>query len=509
MFGVVLKLYQILCPFVIRTVMIYVLGMEYVGLNTLFNSILQVLNMTELGVGTAMVFSMYKPIADDDTETIQKLMNLYRTYYRIIGLLIAIIGVAITPLVPRLIADTSAIGLNLYYLYWLNLFYTVLSYWFFAYKGSILQAHQRTDIASKIMLVSNTCMYVAQISLLLLFKNYYYYLLGLLLGQALTSSITAIVVDKYYPQYKPKGKFQKHEIASINQRVKDLFTAKVGGVVQSSADSIVISTFLGLTALAQYNNYYYIMNSVFGFILLLFNSCLAGIGNSMVLDSKEKNYNDFLKITFLTEWIIIFCSSCFLCIYQPFIKLWVGDDNVLPFGIVVCLVLYFYFITTNQMLCLYKDAAGIWHKDRYRPLVTALVNLFLNLALVKYLGLYGIVMSTVISLAVVGMPWLIRNLFQDVFERKSTEFIKYLVNYFIILVCSCVITFMLCSKLPGEGLINIVYRLIVCLLIPNLLLLVITSKTKLFAEALALVDQLFGKKLSRITVLNKLLHGGK
>lgn len=245
MFGVLLKLYQVICPFIIRTAMIYLLGMEYVGLNSLFNSILQVLNLTELGVGTAMVFSMYKPIADEDHDKISKLMELYKVYYRIIGFIIAVIGLAITPIIPKLISGDSQIPLNIYYLYWINLGYTVLSYWLFAYKNSILQAHQRNDIISKITLVANTATYLIQFSLLILFKNYYLYLLGMLFGQALNNIITSIIADRMYPQYKAKGKLSIKEIKEINQRVKDLFTSKIGGVIQNSVDTIVISAFLG------------------------------------------------------------------------------------------------------------------------------------------------------------------------------------------------------------------------------------------------------------------------
>lgn len=505
MFGVLLKLYQVICPFIIRTAMIYLLGMEYVGLNSLFNSILQVLNLTELGVGTAMVFSMYKPIADEDHDKISKLMELYKVYYRIIGFIIAVIGLAITPIIPKLISGDSQIPLNIYYLYWINLGYTVLSYWLFAYKNSILQAHQRNDIISKITLVANTATYLIQFSLLILFKNYYLYLLGMLFGQALNNIITSIIADRMYPQYKAKGKLSIKEIKEINQRVKDLFTSKIGGVIQNSVDTIVISAFLGLTLLAKYNNYYYIMNSLFGFIIILFNSCLAGIGNSLVVESKDKNYQDFKKISLLTEWLAGFCSCCLLCLYQPFMKLWVGEKNTLEIGVVICIAVYFYIIVTNQMLCLYKDAAGIWHKDRYRPLVTALVNLSLNLASVKLLGLYGVVLSTVISMLFVGMPWLIHNLFSEVFNRSSVEFVKSFVYYALTTVVACTVTFYINTNINDSGLITLVIKILICLIVPNTIILCIFCRNKDFSAALQLVNKTFGNIIQKIPMLKKYL----
>lgn len=149
-FGVILKVYQILVPFLMRTAMIYLMGVQYLGLNSLFASVLQVLNLAELGVGSAMIYSMYKPIAEDNNTAICALMKLYRTYYRIIGFIIAAVGLALTPFIPKLISGDVPQGINIYVLYLLNLGATVLSYWLFAYKNSILQAHQRVDVVSKV-----------------------------------------------------------------------------------------------------------------------------------------------------------------------------------------------------------------------------------------------------------------------------------------------------------------------------------------------------------------------
>ena len=203
-FGVILKAYQILVPFLMRTAMIYLMGVQYLGLNSLFTSVLQVLNLAELGVGSAMIYSMYRPIAEDDDEKICALMKLYRTYYRAIGLVIAIVGCILTPFVPELISGEIPKGLNIYILYLLNLGATVLSYWLFAYKNSILQAHQRTDIVSKATLITSTIQYILQILVLWFFRNYYLYVIVMLITQAVTNIVTAVVADKLYPQFKPK-----------------------------------------------------------------------------------------------------------------------------------------------------------------------------------------------------------------------------------------------------------------------------------------------------------------
>lgn len=508
-FGLILKVYQMLCPFILRTAMIYTMGLEYVGLNSLFSSILQVLNLTELGVGSAMVYSMYKPLAEGDDETICCLMNLYKKYYRVIGIIIAFIGVLLTPLIPKLVSQGLPEGLNLLYLYWLNLGYTAVSYWLFAYKQSILIASQRTDVYHKVTLVVNTVTYVIQFALLLVFKNYYLYLIAMLLGQILNNVTTAVVSTRMYPNYKAKGTLANEKVKEINAKIRDLFTSKVGAVIQNSADSIVISAFLGLTILAKYNNYYYIMNSIFGIIAMLLQSCLAGIGNSIVTESSEKNYNDMKRMTFIAEWLIGFCCCCLLCLYQPFMSIWVGKENTLSIGVVVCICIYFFTIATNQMLCIYKDGSGMWHEDRFRPILTALLNLVLNISTVKFLGLFGVILSTVVSMVFFGTPWLLRNLFSVVFKRDVKEYLGRLVLYVCVTCAGCFICFNICKLVVAAGIIGLFLRLLICIVCMNFFMIVSYCKLTEFSEAISLADRITKGRLLKNRVIKRILNVNK
>lgn len=495
-FGVILRIYQILVPFLMRTAMIYLMGVQYLGLNSLFSTILQVLNLAELGVGSAMVYSMYKPIAEDDETTICALMKLYRTYYRVIGLVIAVVGCALTPFIPHLIKSDVPAGLNIYVLYILNLGATVLSYWLFAYKNSILQAHQRTDVVSKVTLVTNTVQYGLQFTVLWFFHNYYLYVIIVLATQALTNIVTAIYANKLYPQFKPRGDMPKTEVDAINKRVRDLFTAKMGGVVVDSADTIVVSAFLGLTVLAVYQNYYFILTSIIGFIAVVFSACTAGIGNSLIVETKEKNFDDLKKFTFIISWIAGICSCCFLGIYQPFMKLWVGDNLLLPFSAVICLVVYYYIYEINQLLNLYKDAGGIWHEDRFRPLVTAIANVSMNLIMVQFWGIYGVLLSTVLSMMFVGMPWLFHNLFTTLFDRSQMRpYLSKLFNYTITAVVSCVIVLLICNFINFGLIATIVLRLVVCVTVPFVMYILIFGRSVEFKQSISLLDNMTKGKL--------------
>ena len=502
-FGTILKVYQIIVPFLMRTAMIYLMGVQYLGLNSLFTSILQVLNLAELGVGSAMIYSMYKPIAEDDNATICALMKLYKTYYRIIGLIIAVIGCALTPFIPKLISGDVPDNLNVYLLYLLNLGATVLSYWLYAYKNSILQAHQRVDIVSKVTLVTSTVQYSLQLLVLWLFKDYYLYVIVLLATQALTNIATAMCADSIYPQFKPKGQIAAEEKKAINNRIKDLFTSKIGGIIYDSADTIVISSFLGLTALAIYQNYFYILNAITGLITVVFSACTAGIGNSIVVETKEKNYKDLNKFTFIICWGAGFCAVCLLCLYQPFMELWVGKDLMLSSSAVICFVVYFFVRQLNSLFNTYKDASGMWHEDRFRPLVAALTNLALNLILVQFIGLYGILISTVLAIVCVGMPWLLHNLFTEIFEKKYlVGYLKNLLYYCFIILISCAITYFICTKVNAGLITTLVIRGAICVVLPNLIYLFAYYKKIEFTDSLLLVNKMTKGKLR--SVLTKL-----
>lgn len=495
-YGTALQVLKLAVPFFMRTAMIHLLGVEYLGLNSLFTSVLSVLNLAELGVGSAMVYSMYKPIAEDDTDKICALMLLYKKYYRIIGIVILALGMILLPFIPELINGDVPADMNVYVLYLLNLFATVFSYWLFAYKGSILQAHQRNDVISKVTLAADSIKYLFQLFVLAAAKNYYLYVITILLTQILNNIVTAFFAEKMYPQYRAMGTLPRNERKIINCRIRDLFTAKLGTVIVYSSDTIVISAFLGLRILAVYQNYYYLFTAVTAMITIIYTSVRAGLGNSIIVDDKEKVFADFKKFLLIIVWIAGFCSTCFLCLYQPFMELWVGRDLLMEFGVVVCMVIYFFIHCLNTFLNSYKDASGIWHEDRFRPLAEAVTNLILNIVLVNVIGLYGIVLSTIFSMLLVA-PWLIHNLFKLIFGQKHVrEFLKRLAYYVAAAFLAAVLTYWICSFISGNLIYVVIVRLLVCVLFTNLLLLIFYFKIPEFKQCVILADNMTKQRLS-------------
>lgn len=498
--GFILKLYQVLVPFVMRTVLLYTLGVEYLGLGSLFASVIRVLNLAELGVGSAMVYSMYRPIAEDDTEKICALMRLYRIYYRVIGLVVLALGLILLPFVPRLIKGSVPPGVSVYVLYLLNLGATVLSYWLFAYRNCLLDAHQRGDVGSRIRFAVSLLQTVLQIIALAAFHNYYVYLILNIAAQVVINILTAFTTTKMYPAFRPDGKLDSAETAAINRRVRDLFTSKLGGVILNSADTIVVSAFLGLAALAVYQNYYNIVTSVIGVVAIIFGACIAGIGNSLIVESAQKNFGDLKKFTLIIAWIAGFGTCGLICLFQPFMEVWTrGTKLLLGFPAVVSFAIYYFIYEINMLLNLFKDAAGIWHEDRFRPLITALTNLVLNIILVQFIGIYGVLYSTVISTLFIGMPWLLHNLFTNLFDRKYLPgFIRLLLFYAGVTAAAALITGSLASLVPGSALVKLFGRAVIVAIVPNLIFLLIYRNRPEFHEVLQLADRILNGRLGKL-----------
>ena len=258
------KATAIVFPFVIRTIILYYLGTEYAGLSSLFTSVLQILSLSELGIGSAIVFSMYKPVAEGNNAEINALLKLYRKFYYIIGVTILFVGIILIPMIPRLINGTYPNDINLYALYLIYLSNTVLSYFLFAYKTSILNAFQRSDIESNLTTLINTGMYIFQIITLIAFRNYYLYIIWLPIATIVINIVRSRIVNKQYPAIRCDGEVSQEVKHDIFKRVGALIGHQLSGTVNCSLDNIVVSAFLGLKVVAQYGNYYYVVSALSG-----------------------------------------------------------------------------------------------------------------------------------------------------------------------------------------------------------------------------------------------------
>lgn len=273
--------------------------------------------------------------------------------------------------------------------------------------------------------------------------------------------------NKLYPRYKPEGILAYDDKAILRNKLKGLFVYKIGNIVSNSADNIVISAYLGLTILAQYNNYYYIISTLFGMFNIYYNSMTASLGNSMVMEGTEENHKVFIQMVDMQNWIVGFCSISLLCLFQPFIKLWVGVENMLDMTTVVLLAFYFYIWKIQDMVTIFKEALGMWDKDRLRPLIGALFNLGLNLILVRRIGLYGVIVSTSISQILIGFPWQTQILFKNYFDKGAKGYYIQILKSVLITLLIGSVTYSAVWLVPERGLVGLVLKTVTCVVFTN------------------------------------------
>lgn len=482
--GMVEKVISLALPFVLRTIIIKELGESVLGLNSLFTSLLQVLNMAELGFSNAIIYNMYKPVAENDTDIICALMNLYRKVYYVIGVIVLLIGLVLVPFLPQLIKGTVPEGYNLYVLYAINLFNTVISYFLFAYKNCLLNAYHRNDIISKVRTLTLFFQYAYQFFVLLVFKDYYLYLIILPIITIANNIINAYIVTKLFPEYKCRGKLSKSKIEDIKLNVSGLMIGKICLVSRNSFDSIFVSAFLGLTSVAMYTNYYYIISAVNIFLSVITESMRAGIGNSIVTETVEKNYHDFRVFYMGYAWLSGWCTICLLCLFQPFMKLWMGESLMFPYTTVVLFAVYFYSLKLGDIRSVYSNSTGLFWQSRHYVIIEAISNVVLNYVFVKIWGVNGIIVATNLTIIFINFVWGTIVIFKYYFVNESfIRFVGEQFSYFLVNAMVAGVTIYICKMVVIGDIIGFIIKIAICITVPNLLFLLVYSRFPLFKDA--------------------------
>ncbi|MBR6778578.1 MAG: oligosaccharide flippase family protein [Clostridia bacterium] len=495
-FGAVKTIIQYLLQFVLRTIFIYVLGKEYLGLNGLFANILGCLSIVELGVGTAIVFSMYKPIVDQDIEKIKSLNALYKKSFRIIALIILCLGVAIMPLLKVLIKSDIPTDINIYIIYAITLFNTVLGY-LWAHNRALLFAYQRSDIESKIGILQILLISVSQIVLLLTTKNYYAYIICAPIFTIVENLLLSRSVKKVCPNLKGKvQKLDKDTTKEIKRNIVASSMTQIGGVFVTSTDNILISSILGLAILGVYTNYATIILSITACIALVTNNARSTIGNLIASKSSDYVYEKYKIFNFIMYWLTGFCAICLLCLSNPFILLWTkgATDYLLTFSVVVVLIINFYISNTLSLTATFNVSAGLMWHNKWKTIVQGLVNLVFSILFARWWGIIGIFLGTLASYVATPL-WLDSHvLYKHYFKKNITSYwIKYIL-FTLITLLSAVICLSVCGLIPFGGLTGLVLKGLICLAVPNIIYLLCFFKTEEFKECLNLIKNFINKK---------------
>lgn len=474
----------IVISFIARIAFLRCLNEEYLGLNGLFSNILSIFSLVELGVGPAMNFALYKPLAERDTERIKSLMGLYRKAYILIGCTIAAIGLTFTPFYTLLMDEVPDIP-NLTLIYWLFAANTVISY-FFSYKRALIICNEKRYIATIYRYGSYFLLNVAQIAVLLITHNYILFLVLQVLFTFAENVVVSRRADKMYPYLREKkpAPLPKETVRGIKKNIGAMIFHKIGGMVVMSTDNLILSRYVGLAAVGLYSNYYMIMDALNKIVSLLFDSVIASVGNlnaSEVEADRVKLEKTFDRTFFANAWIYGFCACCLWVLFNPFISLWLGDSLLFDRFTVLIIVINFYLTGMRKAAMTFRSATGAFYYDRYRPLAESVINIVASIVLAKHMGVAGVFLGTIISNVTTCIweePYV---LYKHVFHSKGSGYAIAFSIYMAVTAFACAVTSLLTGIIRMKNLYAaFLLKVVICLAVPNLVFSVLSCQTDQF-----------------------------
>ena len=478
--GVFSQVIYAVLGFISRTIFIKYLAVEYLGVHGLFSSILSVLALAELGVGSAFIYSLYKPLADKNQQLIAAIMALYKKVYHIIGIGIFIAGLAILPFLSQIVTEKSeVITESISVIYILFLFSTASSY-FFSFKVSLINADQRNYITTYNYLGFYVLQNILQILVLIIFKNFLYYLITQIVCQFLSNLSISILANKYYPFLKTykKSNVDKPIIKELISNTKATFIIKVGGILVNATDNIIINFFSGLALIGLASNYYLLIGMVSTLIAQLFNNISSSIAQINTVESKEKQYETFKTINFANFWIYGFSAISFVILANDFITLWIGKDYTLPMSISTIMAINFFMVGVQGTNWTFKGSYGFFNQGKYLVLVTALLNLGFSFLLGHYWGLLGIFMATAIARLLTNFWYDPYIVFKLGLKIRPTIYVIRFLKFVGVLVLSAASTYLLAELVSFNLVLNLIVKGLICLIVPNVIIIFMYKNSK-------------------------------
>ena len=482
-FVLVGQIANLLIGFVTRKLFVLFLAREYLDLNGLFSNIISVLSLAELGMGSAMVFSLYEPLAKQDTQKIQALMRFYCKAYRLIALVVLAAGIAIYPFLDVFMGAEKPTNIaNVNQFYFLYLANSVISY-LWTYKRSLILADQKNYILVWYKQALFFVLNIVQVALLIWTRSFLLYMLAQVVNTAVENLLVSRKANQLYPYIRNlKGvSLDQESRHSIFRNLRALVYHKVGDVVISSTDNILISMLVGMSWVGLYNNYYMVLGALNTVIAQIFNSITATVGNLSVSEGEEQSYRVFKRILFANFWMMTFCAVTLALEIQPFVGVWLGQDFWLPMATVIVLGVKFYLTGLRKTVLMFRDAMGLFWYDRYKPIAEVILNLVASILLAKPFGITGVFAGTVISTLLTSFwiePYI---LYRRGFPAQKLRNYFFIVSgYMGITVLVGLLTWGICRALPGEGILGIAVRLLVCAAAPNGLIAICFHKTDAF-----------------------------
>ena len=480
--AVVGQIFNIVLNFICRTIFIYALGKEYLGVSGLFSNILTIMSLAELGIGDAIVYKMYKPVADKDYERIKMYMQFYKKAYWIIGTVVFGAGLVLIPFLQYLISGGEGIE-HIKFIYFLYLFNTASTY-FFSYKKLIINTDQKGYIDTINRYLFLILQNIVQIIVLLLWKDFVIYLLVQINANLIANIRISKVATKMYPFINEKAqKLPEKDKHEIFKQTMALVMHKLGGVCVSGTDNLLLSAFVGIGWVGIYSNYVTNLGIPQTLLAYIFSPLTASIGNLINTENTNHLKKTFDKLLFVNFWMYGFSSICLFVLLNSFIgKVWIDESYLLGLPIVFFIVLNFYITGMRQVISAFKSSAGLFWNDRFRPIAEAAVNLVASLILLKFTGFIGVIIGTTIS-ALTTTFWVEAEIvYKHVLDEKPYKFFIVYTKYLASTIAGGILCCAICNLIEVNGLLTFILQLIICVTVSNLFFVLLYFRTTKFKE---------------------------
>lgn len=467
--------------FLCRIIFVRTLSAEYLGVSGVFTNILSVLSLAELGISSAIIYALYKPIAEENHKKIAAIMRFYQKAYAVIGTFVGIVGLVLMPFLNYIIKEPLAIKESIYLLYGLYLLNTVTSY-FFSYRASLLTAMQRQYIVSGYSYIVTIIQSVLQTIFLLITREYIWYLIIQIAGSIGYNIWVSQKASRDYPYILDKEvePLSKAETKSLFINIKALAINKISGVLVNSTDNIAISFFSGISSVGYTSNYTLLSSTVGAFIGQVFNALPGSVGNLNATADDEGRYSFFKVLNLANFWLfgwgaigIVLCSS-------DLVKLFFGAEYVLPIRIPLIIAINSFTIGMLQACYTYKSTLGLFRYGQYLLFLTGIINLVLDIILGRIWGIFGIYVATLIARACTNLWYEPYAVYRYGLKKSPILYFKRYCTYIIVLLIGGGLSWLVCNMCSFSTIGNVAIKLVTCTVIPNTVFVIAFRKTDEF-----------------------------
>ena len=497
--GILTYIISFLPLFSVRKVFIDILGGQLLGLSSLYTNIIGYLSIVEMGIGSAIIYSLYKPFAEGNKEKIKGYLKYYEKFYRRAGVIVLGVGLAITPFIHIFIKDNIDLTLVRvgFILFLINTFIGYM----FTYKHCMLNVAQEGYKVSLGLTLSKIFIAIFQVIVVQKYKSFYGYIIIQIVVNLVFYLIINAYINKRFSWLKEvNGEIEKEEERSLVKNIKALFFHKIGAIFVLGTDNIVVSSFISLKIVAAYNNYVLITSACNALIGQAMVGITASIGNLLVEDDKEKAYGIHKKLFFISFWVVSFIVISLFNTISHFILLWVGEAYVLDIFTISLILFNLYFQMMRESVDRFKDASGEYYRDRYAPICEGLINLISSIVLVNLIGLPGVFLGTLISNLAVVFWVKPKIVYKYVFNKPLGEYFKRYFEYLAIGIVPLIITIFLTNPLKETITINaFILNCLINIVVINTFYLIIFWKNENFIYFKNIVLNIINRKKVQVT----------